>query len=163
MSPALIYTALGSNDRNLYDRNVTTLRISGILNEICSATQATAIAKKEGKAKQDIARFEVVTPDKVKTNISNKIYIYDLPLEINKATLKSELSIFGEVVGVELPRDKTSKIPHGYAFVEYSRRDDALKAVAIKNIKIKDSVAGILPYKYNGRPWSKKKNSPKKK
>lgn len=161
LSPSLIYSALGSNDRNLYDRSVTTLRISGILSEICSASQATLIAKKEGKPKQDIARFEVVTPDKIKTNVSNKIYIYDLPLEIDKATLKSELSIFGEVVGIELPRDKDSKAPHGYAFVEYSRRDDALKAVAIKNIKIKDSVAGILPYKYYGRPYRKKKNTKK--
>lgn len=148
LSPAMIYAALGSNDRNLYDRTVTTLRISGILKEMHTSEYASKLARETGKKKQEIARFEVRTPDESRetVNISNKVYVYDLSPNIDALTLKTEMSIFGSVTGVKLPRDDAGSI-QGFAFIEYADRDSALKAVAIKNIKIKECIAGILPYK----------------
>ena len=62
------------------------------------------------------------------------------------------MSIFGDVVSVDLPRDNMS-IPRGFAFVEYSNENGALKAIAIKNIRINDSIATIIPYKANKRRY----------
>lgn len=161
LSPTMIYAALGSNDRNLYDRSVTTLRIRGILKEIHTSEYASKIARDTGRKKQDVARFEVIAPDKnsVSANISNRVYVYNLTPDIDAATLKVELSIFGAVMNVKLPVDESSGQIRGFAFVDFSNRDSALKAVAIKNIKIKSCVASILPYK----PYTQKRRKRKKK
>lgn len=149
LSPSMIYAALGTNDRNLYDRSVTTLRISGILDEIHTSAYASKIARETGTAKQDVTRFQVVTPDKIKSSfdISTKVYVYGLPSEISEATLKTELSIFGETTNITIPKDEKTGTLRGFAFVEFSNQDSALRAVAIKNMKIMDNIVGILPYK----------------
>lgn len=149
LSPSMISAALGSSDRNLYDRTVTTLRVSGILREINSKGNVQRIVRETGKPRQDVVRFQVVTPDKIKslsTDISNKVYVYGLPLNIDKVTLKQEFAIFGEVRNIDLPQDIHTGELRGFAYVEFVEQESALKAVAIKNIKLKDSVAGILPY-----------------
>lgn len=151
LSQAMIYTALGSNDRNLYDRSVTTLRVSGILDEVNTNSQVKLIARRTGKNKNDIPRFIVITPDKIKTeDFSTKVYIYGLPVTVSKEILAKELSIFGDVVSVDLPKDDMS-VPRGFAFVEYSNETGALKAIAIKNIRINENIATIIPYKANKR------------
>lgn len=149
LSPSLIYTALGSNDRNLYDQAVTTLRVTGILNEICTNAKATRIARETGQKKQDIPRYEILTPDKIANSLdtSSRVFVYNLPTEIDTTTLESELSLFGKVINIDLPKDRYTGTPRGFAFVTYSSSNEALKAIAIKNIKIKDTVVGIMPYK----------------
>lgn len=147
LSPAMIYSALGTNDRNLYDRSVTTLRISGVLKEINSAGKATIMAKQTGKAKQNIPRFEVITPDRIVKSISKRVYVYGLPTGVDEKILESAMSIFGEVATINLPRDKANGAIQGYAFIEYSNEESALRAVAIKTINIQGTLAGILPYR----------------
>lgn len=149
LSPALIYSALGSDDRNLYDTSVTTLRVSNILNEICSNAEATSISRREGKRKQDIPRYEIITPDKIKKSqsISNKVYVYNLPLDVEEQTLASAMEIFGIIKNVHIPIDNVTQKKRGFAFVEFNDSSCALKAVAIKNIKVKDVIAAIIPYK----------------
>lgn len=149
LSQAMIYAALGTHDRNLYDRSVTTLRIRGVLSEICSPAKASLQAKRQGKKKRDIARFVVLTPDKIAKPavISGKVYIYGLPTGIGKDAIRSAMSIFGKIINIDLPLDKETNLSRGFAFVEYAQQDSALKAVAIQNIKIGDTVAGILPFK----------------
>lgn len=159
LSPSMIYTALGTNDRNLYDRSVTTLRMSGILQEINTSGNASRIAKETGRAKQDVPRFKVVTPDQISVSqgISNKVYVYGLSQETDMATLKAEMSIFGSVTQVFIPPDEITGGIRGYAFVEYEDSDSALRAVAIKNITISGTLAGILPYRKNRRKRYRKK------
>jgi ATP-dependent DNA helicase RecG len=149
LSPSMIYSALGSNDRNLYDRSVTTLRISNVLKEIYTSDYASKLAKQNGRKKQDVARFEIVTPDKIRPSdrASNKVYVYNLPEDADEQIVKKGMGIFGDVIGVKLPVDPDSGRIRGFAFIEYSSQESALKAVAIKNIKINDSIAGILSYK----------------
>lgn len=147
LSPTMIYSALGTNDRNLYDRSVTTLRISGILKEINSAGKATNLARQTGKAKQDIPRFEVITPDKIVKSFSKRVYVYGLPAGVDEKILESAMSIFGEVATINLPRDKANGVIQGFAFIEYSNEESALRAVAIKTINIQGALAGILPYR----------------
>lgn len=147
LSPAMIYSALGTNDRNQYDRSVTTLRMSGILKEINSISKATRIAKQTGESKQNISRFEVITPDKIVKSISKRIYLYGLPTGVDKQILESAMSIFGSVSNIELPKDRDSGEIRGFAFIEYKDEESALRAVAIKTINIQGTLAGILPYR----------------
>jgi len=156
LSPSLIYSALGSDDRNLYDRSVTTLRISNILKEIRSASEAAHIAREAKKRKQDVGRFKIVTPNKIEKDkmTSNKVYVYNLPQNVADSILESAMSIFGVVTKVRLPIDEETKEYRGFAFVDFSDSVSALKAVAVKNVKIKDSIAGILPYEpYRRYKW----------
>lgn len=160
LSQTMIYAALGTHDRNLYDRSVTTLRISGILSELRTTGQASRIARETGKKKQDIARFSVLTPDKISTlpDNSNKIYIYGLSPDISKDIISREMSIFGEIINIDIPQDEQTGLPRGFAFIDYENQDSALKAVVIKNIKIGGIVVKILPY----RPHSKRKKPRKR-
>lgn len=158
LSTAMIYSALGSSDRNLYDRSVTTLRVSGILKEVHSGAYATKIAKETKRKKQDIPRFSVKAPSQNKSeDISNKVYIYGLPIEVDEDLLKKEMSLFGHIVNVKLPREESTQQIRGFAFIKYSDHESALKAVAIKNIRIHDSVATIIPYKPHAKRSTKRR------
>lgn len=149
LSTEVIYSALGRNDRNLYDRSVTTLRISNILKSIRTSSEATKYAKEHDIRKQAVPRFVIVTPDKISraSNVSNKVYVYNLSPQVNQETLKMAMTLFGEIKKVEIPLDKESNQARGFAYVTFEDSACALRAVAIKNIKINDVVAGILPYK----------------
>lgn len=160
LSPNMIYSALGSDDRNLYDNTVTTLRVRGILKEVINSEEASYKAKKEKIAKQDVARFVVAVPDAKTTtaNISQKVYIYNLPEQITAEIIEKEMAIFGEILKVQLPKDEKTSKPRNFAFVEYKTDTSALKAVATKDIKILDAVVSIIPYKpYRKKRYKKKK------
>lgn len=157
LSPNIIYSALGSFDRNLYDSTVTTLRVRNILAETLTSTQASLKAKKEHIAKQDVCRFIVVVPKEsptVTSDISKKIYIYNLPENITIEIIEKEMSIFGLIEKVQLPVDEKTKKPRSFAFVTYKDKTSALRAIATKDIKILDAIVLIIPYK----PYNKKHN-----
>lgn len=150
LSPTVIYMALQSKDRNIYDRAITTLRVSGILEEIRTSTAAGRLAKQKRLQKQDIPRFKVVIPDKAGLTIEtnpNKIYIYNLPVGCDRETVYQALSIFGKVVNIALPVDSETKKCRGYAFVEFETEQMALKAIAIRSVNIMNEIASIIPYK----------------
>ena len=146
--------------RSIYDRAITTLRVSGILQEIRTTAAAGKLAKQKGVPKQEIARFKVITPDKVGSSIEtnpNKVYIYNLPAECDRKIVYQALGIFGKVVNVELPLDSITNKCRGYAFVEFETEQMALKAIAIKSINIMNEIASIIPYKRSKRVKREKK------
>lgn len=150
LSPSMIYQAMGSNDRNLYDRSVSVLRNLGILDEIISNAEATRLSRSKNKPKSEIERFIVVKPSLIKQvdSVSTKVFVYDLPVDIDRETLQIAMSIFGFVRDCYIPQDQDRR-PKGFAFVDFDNSEDALKAVAIKRINIGDHIAGILPFKVN--------------
>lgn len=149
ISQNLIYSVLGSSDRNLYDRTVTALRINNILKEIRSNAEANRIAGKTGKKKQEIERYEIVVPTLQPEDplLSSKIYVYNLPQEVTKEVLADALSLFGKVKAIDIPIDEETKQVRGFAFVEFEDSTQALRAIAIKNLKVMDSISVIVPYK----------------
>lgn len=62
LSPFDIYSAMNTNDRDTYDRNVTGLRNLGLLTEIRTNPRALALSKRKNIIKQEIRRFKVVIP-----------------------------------------------------------------------------------------------------
>ncbi len=64
LSPADIYSAMNTNDRDTYDKNVTYLRKLKLLKQIRTNPQASLLSKKNNIHKQKIGRFKVVVPKK---------------------------------------------------------------------------------------------------
>ena len=90
----------------------------------------------------------------VNSDISKKIYIYNLPENITIEIIEKEMSIFGLIEKVQLPVDEKTKKPRSFAFVTYKDKTSALRAIATKDIKILDAIVLIIPYK----PYNKKHN-----
>ena len=64
LSPTDIYSAMNTNDRDTYDKEVTYLRKLNLLKQIRTNPQASMLSKKNGISKQKIGRFKVVIPRK---------------------------------------------------------------------------------------------------
>src|SRR5207248_2623954 len=62
ISPAEVYKAMNTEDRNIYDREVTALRKARLLVEIRTNPQATGIARRNKVPKAQVPRFKVQIP-----------------------------------------------------------------------------------------------------
>ncbi|MCR9166610.1 MAG: ATP-binding protein [Phaeodactylibacter xiamenensis] len=62
ISPNDIYSAMNTNDRNTYDREVTVLRNNKILKSVRTNQEATNLARKNRIAKNKIGRFKIAIP-----------------------------------------------------------------------------------------------------
>jgi ATP-dependent DNA helicase RecG len=63
LSPLDIYRAMNTRDRDTYDKEVSSLRKTGVLQEIRTNPQASKISQQTGQAKITIPRFKVVIPN----------------------------------------------------------------------------------------------------
>jgi ATP-dependent DNA helicase RecG len=64
LSPADIFSAMNTSDRDTYDREVTNLRNLNLLKQIRTNAEALFLSKKNSINKQKIGRFKVVIPRK---------------------------------------------------------------------------------------------------
>ncbi|MCU0433214.1 MAG: putative DNA binding domain-containing protein [Bacteroidia bacterium] len=64
LSPADIYSAMNTNDRDTYDKEVTYLRKFNLLKQIRTNPEALMLSQKNKIDKQKIGRFKVVIPRK---------------------------------------------------------------------------------------------------
>ncbi|HNL06971.1 MAG TPA: ATP-binding protein [Chitinophagales bacterium] len=64
LSPADIYSAMNTNDRDTYDKEVTYLRNLDLLKQIRTNPQASILSKQNNISKQKIGRYKVVIPPK---------------------------------------------------------------------------------------------------
>jgi ATP-dependent DNA helicase RecG len=62
LSPEDIYKAMGTGDRDTYDRELTSLRVAGLMVSTRSNQNATAFAEKNMLSKRKIPRFKVQIP-----------------------------------------------------------------------------------------------------
>lgn len=150
LAPNDIYGALRSDDRNRYDKCVTALRVKGIMEQIRSNAAATIMAKSQNKKKQLISRYKIVVPEVEKTEGYSlaKVFVYNVPDGCDAERLKKELLLFGAVKRIELAKSKY-KGKRGYAYVEFEKVESALKALAIKNIKMEETILSIYKFKEN--------------
>ena len=73
ISPAEIYRALNTRDRNIYDRQVTALRNARILLEIRTNPAATGIARRNRISKEEVPRFRVAIPGIATTRSTHRL------------------------------------------------------------------------------------------
>jgi RNA recognition motif-containing protein len=104
--------------------------------------QATQYAKTHKMSKAHVLRFKVITPQQFPENeeienrrIENKkdpdfcVYVGNLPYSISKEKIREIFQKYGKVEQVNLPIDKETHKPKGYAFVWFSSIDSAKKAI----------------------------------
>ncbi len=151
LAPKDIYAALRSDDRNRYDKCVTALRVKGIFENIRSNSAATQMARAKNVNKSIIPRFRVVDPNESKNQEYklNKVFVYNTPENCTEEELSQALSIFGVIRRVKLAHSRHNRKNGGYAFVEFERVESALKALAIRNIKLNENVLSIYKFKDN--------------
>lgn len=152
LSPKDIYGAIRTDDRNRYDKCVSGLRVKGIMDEICSNSAATLMARKKRMNKQAVARFKISIPkDEKEEYINNKVFVFNLPDKCDSDRLEKEFALFGVVKRVKIATSNSNG-NKGYAFVEFEKIESALKALAIKNIRLDDKIMSIYKFK-NGISW----------
>ena len=64
-----------------------------------------------------------------------KLFIKNIDRDINEAQLESLFKQFGEVISTKIVYDKITWVSRGFAFMEMTKKEDALKAIAELNGK----------------------------
>ncbi len=68
-----------------------------------------------------------------KPKVNKKIYVANLPFETSEAELKTLFSNAGDVMSVNIVKDRQTGQPRGIAFVEMSTQWEARRAVSMLN------------------------------
>mmetsp|Transcript_467 Transcript_467/g.434 ORF Transcript_467/g.434 Transcript_467/m.434 type:complete len:106 (-) Transcript_467:342-659(-) len=64
-----------------------------------------------------------------KASHKGRIIIRNLVFDINEKMLRKLMSKFGEIIDINIPLNPKNNKSYGYAFVEYSHKNNALKAI----------------------------------
>ncbi|XP_023543104.1 small RNA-binding protein 11, chloroplastic [Cucurbita pepo subsp. pepo] len=67
--------------------------------------------------------------------LASRLMVRNLPYSTNENRLQEEFSNFGEIAEVLLAKDRLTKTPKGYAFIQYTSQDDAM--LALENMDCK--------------------------
>jgi cold-inducible RNA-binding protein len=70
-----------------------------------------------------------------KIKVNKKIYVANFPFEVSEAELKTLFSDAGDVMSVNIVKDRQTGQPKGFAFVEMSTQWEARRAVSMLNRK----------------------------
>ncbi|KAL0542574.1 hypothetical protein IC582_017643 [Cucumis melo] len=70
--------------------------------------------------------------------LASRLMVRNLPYSTNESRLQEEFSNFGEIAEVLLAKDRSTKRPKGYAFIQYTCQDDAMLALENMDCKIFD-------------------------
>ncbi len=63
--------------------------------------------------------------------MTNKIYIGNLPYDMEEVALKTAFTQFGEIVDVKIVKDRESGKSRGFGFITYSSPEDARNALVM--------------------------------
>ena len=74
-----------------------------------------------------------VIPEKVVFNMEAKIYVGNLARATSQADLNNLFTQAGQVVSVDVIKDRKSGEPKGYAFITMSAQSEADKAISMFN------------------------------
>lgn len=61
------------------------------------------------------------------------LHVSNINFQTNADELKLLFSQFGEVSQIDIPRDRRTKLPRGFAFIHFINDEDALAAVKYIN------------------------------
>ena len=62
------------------------------------------------------------------------LYVGDLPQDMTESVLFDKFKDFGGIAFIRMPRDATTRYPLGYAYVNFTKREDAEQAMNILNL-----------------------------
>jgi cold-inducible RNA-binding protein len=64
-----------------------------------------------------------------------KLFVKNISSEVNEALLESIFAQFGDVESTKIVYDRITWESKGFGFVEFAKKDDAIKAIAALNGK----------------------------
>ena len=131
-----IYNAMNTENRDIYDREVTVLRNAGILVQIRTNRQGTLYARLNRISKRKVPRFKIQSPQSKQdqppisgVNPDSRIFITKLPSSITTQTVEQTFKMCGEIKRVDLPMDPVSGASKGFGFVWFNSPASARKAI----------------------------------
>ena len=158
VSPKEIFDNVGIVDTDKYRELVESLYDVGILKREISSSQAQTLAKKKRISKKSIGRYKIVLPDSGRNDIEEigardesdyaKVFVGNLDWHAKEDDIERELSGFGEISEIVIPKNRFTGKPRGFAFVEFENIESAKKAINSEDkIYIKERKIYIQKYK----------------
>ncbi|MEW8285686.1 MAG: ATP-binding protein [Candidatus Thiodiazotropha endolucinida] len=135
-----IFENVGIVDERIYRELVQSLQQMGILTTTMSSNEATKFRKKYGGSRKAVPRFMIQKPgfenrgETKDDDLSDyaRVYVGNLPYEIEEQEVYASLEKFGEIADVEIPRwvgGSRNGQSKGYCFVEYDKKISANNAL----------------------------------
>ncbi len=146
ISPKDIYKAMNSDNRNVYDKEVTGLRTKNLLIETRSNPAATSIARRAKIPKSQVPRFRVRIPG-VDASARTKrypsapqaatreqaddrtVYLSNLPYNVQREDVQELLHEYGGIERIDIPMDQYTGLARGFGFVVFDSPEAASRAV----------------------------------
>jgi len=144
ISPGDIYKALNTKDRNTYDREVTALRVGGILQEIRTNVQANYMARKTHQPKHSIPRFKISLPSEILDLNTKKIFVSNITDDVDSKKLRAFFESCGEITGVDIPK-KENKVK-GFAFISFKASEAVDKALKLNGTQLNGRLVRVSKY-----------------
>ena len=148
ISPREIFENVGIVDTEKYRQLVESLSTAGILKREIPSSKASNLAKKKLIPKKSVGIYRIQIPQKnlAETNQAGivkdksdyaKVFVRGLDWYASKEQLEKELSQFGVVEDIIIPKNRITGKSRGFAFVEFDSRESAIKALeSDKRLKI---------------------------
>ncbi len=143
-----IFETVGIVDEKAYRELIESLRILGLLETTLDANAISSQRKKYGGSRKAVPRYTIHLPNEKSTPKTSeeadrseyaRIYVGNIPYDIEEIEINEALSKFGEVVDVIIPRWTNTKQSKGFCFVEFDKKIYATNALnSTSDIFIRD-------------------------
>ena len=135
-----IWDAVGIQDTHHYNELLQSLRSMNILESTMNHTAASNLARRRGINRKEVQRFKINPPNTKYGGYSNieledegdfaKIFVTNIPWDIQKEELFRSFETFGEIADVSIPVNRETGKSKGFAFVEFENLQSATDAIA---------------------------------
>lgn len=160
ISPKEIWESVGIIDTDNYRQLIDSLRRKKIIKRSKKKPQIYRIARSKGIGKKSVPQLFIISPSTTQSFETNdiiddaeytKVFIANIPRDIEEKTLIENFKKFGDVSSVDIPVDHNTGVQRGFAFIEFSKKEDAQKAInASGTVTIEDRK--IFVGKYLNKP-----------
>jgi ATP-dependent DNA helicase RecG len=133
-----IFETVGIVDEKAYRELIESLRLMGLLETTLDANTISSQRKMYGGSRKAVPRYTIHLPNEKSIPKSSedtdrseyaRIYVGNIPYDIQDSEINEALSKFGEVVDVIIPRWSTTKQSKGFCFVEFDKKIYATNAL----------------------------------
>ncbi|WP_294276957.1 ATP-binding protein [uncultured Chryseobacterium sp.] len=142
-----IFETVGIVDEKTYRELIESLRVLSVLETTLDGNQVSFLRKKYNGSRKAVPRYTIKLPNEtVNTKNNNeidgseyaRIYVGNIPYDLQEDEINEALSKFGEVVDVTIPR-RSNKQTKGFCFVEFDKKSHATNALnSSSDIYIRD-------------------------
>ncbi len=126
-----IFDIVGIVDEKTYRELIESMRNIGILETTLLSSEVTNQKRKYGGMRKAVPRYTIRLPYENAPEAQSqnedrsdyaRIYVGNIPYEIEEIEINDALMKFGEVVDVIIPRRAETNLAKGYCFVEFDKR-----------------------------------------